>query len=71
MITYVSLDPMKYLFYWFPGTDAVVFVYTKFYSPSVKHRMVHVRATNSVVAAAEQEGLKILKKVINFLAFRI
>lgn len=33
VVTYVSLDPLRYSFYQLPGTDAVAFIHTKFYSP--------------------------------------
>ncbi|KAJ5901604.1 hypothetical protein N7495_002132 [Penicillium taxi] len=63
VIVHVSPDPLKYAFYRPHGADGVIFIYTKLYSQSVKHRMVHSRATRTIIATAQEEGLKISKKV--------
>lgn len=59
-----SLSPLVYSFYCYPGTAAVVLIWTRHEGAiSVKH----IRAQNGVrldmIAIAEQEGIKIAKTV--------
>jgi twinfilin-like protein len=61
--THISSTSPRYSFYHYPGSDVVVFVYTCPTGSSIKERMLHASSRRNAIAVAEQEGLKILKKV--------
>ncbi|KAJ5506745.1 Actin-binding cofilin/tropomyosin type [Penicillium expansum] len=60
--THFLLFP-RYSFYHYPGSDVIIFVYTCPTGSSIKERMVHASSRRNAIAAAEQEGLKIEKKI--------
>lgn len=61
--THISSSSPRYSFYHYPGSDVIIFVYTCPTGSSIKERMVHASSRRNAIAAAEQEGLKIEKKV--------
>ncbi|OGE55235.1 hypothetical protein PENARI_c004G05029 [Penicillium arizonense] len=61
--THISSTSPRYSFYHYPGSDVVVFVYTCPTGSSIKERMLHASSRRNAIAVAEQEGLKILKKI--------
>lgn len=61
--THISSTSPRYSFYHYPGSDVVVFVYTCPTGSSIKERMLHASSRRTAITVAENEGLKILKKV--------
>ena len=61
--THISSSSPRYSFYHYPGSDVVIFVYTCPTGSSIKERMLHASSRRNAIAVAEQEGLKIEKKV--------
>lgn len=59
----ISSTSPRYSFYHYPGSDVVVFVYTCPTGSSIKERMLHASSRRSAITIAENEGLKIEKKV--------
>ncbi|KAJ5712625.1 hypothetical protein N7493_009093 [Penicillium malachiteum] len=61
--THISPSSPRYTFYHYPGSDVVVFVYTCPTGSSIKERMLHASSRRTAITVAENEGLKILKKI--------
>ncbi|KAJ5800336.1 uncharacterized protein N7518_002404 [Penicillium psychrosexuale] len=61
--THISSSSPRYSFYHYPGSDVVIFVYTCPTGSSIKERMLHASSRRNAIAVAEQEGLKIEKKI--------
>ena len=61
--THISSSSPRYSFYHYPGSDVVIFVYTCPTGSSIKERMLHASSRRNAITVAEQEGLKIEKKV--------
>ncbi|KAJ5647750.1 hypothetical protein N7490_004122 [Penicillium lividum] len=61
--THISSSSPRYSFYHYPGSDVVVFVYTCPTGSSIKERMLHASSRRTAITLAENEGLKILKKI--------
>lgn len=61
--TQISSTSPRYSFFHYPGSDVVVFVYTCPIESSIRERMLHASSRRTAIAIAEQEGLKISKKV--------
>lgn len=61
--THISSTSPRYSFYHYPGSDVVIFVYTCPTGSSIKERMMHASSRRNAITVAEQEGLKIEKKV--------
>ncbi|KAJ5894735.1 hypothetical protein N7495_006426 [Penicillium taxi] len=61
--SHISSTSPRYSFYHYPGSDAVVFVYTCPTGSSIKERMLHASSRRNAIAIAEQEGLQNLKKI--------
>lgn len=60
---HISSSSPRYSFYHYPGSDVVIFVYTCPTGSSIKERMMHASSRRNAITIAEQEGLKIEKKV--------
>ncbi|CAI7633187.1 unnamed protein product [Penicillium glandicola] len=61
--THISASSPRYSFYHYPGSDVVIFVYTCPTGSSIKERMLHASSRRAAISVAEQEGLKIEKKI--------
>ena len=61
--SHISEKSPRYTYYHYPGTEVVVFVYTCPSGSSIKERMVHASSRRTAITIAENEGLKIEKKV--------
>ncbi|KAJ5195913.1 hypothetical protein N7449_006392 [Penicillium cf. viridicatum] len=61
--THISSSSPRYSFYHYPGSDIVIFVYTCPTGSSIKERMLHASSRRNAITVAEQEGLKIEKKI--------
>lgn len=61
--SHISSTSPRYSFYHYPGSDVVVFVYTCPTGSTIKERMLHASSRRTAITVAENEGLKILKKV--------
>lgn len=61
--THISSSSPRYSFYHYPGSDVVIFVYTCPTGSSIKERMLHASSRRNAITVAEQEGLKVEKKV--------
>ncbi|CAI7577948.1 unnamed protein product [Penicillium viridicatum] len=61
--THISSSSPRYSFYHYPGSDVVIFVYTCPTGSSIKERMLHASSRRNAITVAEQEGLKIEKKI--------
>ncbi|KAJ5515873.1 hypothetical protein N7527_007433 [Penicillium freii] len=61
--THISSTSPRYSFYHYPGSDVVIFVYTCPTGSSIKERMLHASSRRNAITVAEQEGLKIEKKI--------
>ncbi|KAJ6164815.1 hypothetical protein N7470_003487 [Penicillium chermesinum] len=61
--SHISEKSPRYSYYHYPGTEVVVFVYTCPSGSSIKERMVHASSRRTAITIAENEGLKIEKKV--------
>ncbi|KAJ6118462.1 hypothetical protein N7471_013082 [Penicillium samsonianum] len=61
--THISSTSPRYSFYHYPGSDVVIFVYTCPTGSSIKERMMHASSRRNAITVAEQEGLKIEKKI--------
>ncbi|KAJ5811469.1 hypothetical protein N7474_007770 [Penicillium riverlandense] len=61
--THISASSPRYSFYHYPGSDEVVFVYTCPTGSSIKERMLHASSRRYALAIAEEQGLKISKKI--------
>ncbi|KAJ5952807.1 uncharacterized protein N7479_011220 [Penicillium vulpinum] len=61
--SHISSSSPRYSFYHYPGTDIVIFVYTCPTGSSIKERMLHASSRRNAITVAEQEGLKIEKKI--------
>ncbi|KAJ5940314.1 hypothetical protein N7516_000482 [Penicillium verrucosum] len=61
--THISSSSPRYSFYHYPGSDVVIFVYTCPTGSSIKERMLHASSRRNAITVAEQEGLKVEKKI--------
>ncbi|KAJ5650376.1 uncharacterized protein N7484_004099 [Penicillium longicatenatum] len=61
--SHISSTSPRYSFYHYPGSDVVVFVYTCPTGSTIKERMLHASSRRTAITVAENEGLKILKKI--------
>ncbi|CAG8193874.1 unnamed protein product [Penicillium nalgiovense] len=69
--THISSSSPRYSFYHYPGSEVVIFVYTCPTGSSIKERMLHASSRRNAITVAEQEGLKIEKKVCVPVLWRI
>lgn len=69
--SHISASSPRYSFYHYPGTSVVVFVYTCPNGSSIKERMLHASSRRTAIAVAEEEGLKIEKKVCSLVVREI
>ncbi|RMJ25671.1 Actin monomer binding protein [Aspergillus sp. HF37] len=61
--THVSPSSPRYTFYHYPESDAVMFIYTCPSNSSIKERMLYASSRANVIGTAEDQGLKISKKI--------
>lgn len=61
--THISSTSPRYSFYHYPDSDVVVFIYTCPTGSSIRERMLHASSRRNAITVAEEEGLKITKKV--------
>ncbi|KKK13507.1 hypothetical protein ARAM_003524 [Aspergillus rambellii] len=61
--THISSSSPRYTFYHYPDSDAVIFIYTCPSDSSIKERMLYASSRNHALQVAEQQGLKISKKI--------
>ena len=59
----ISSSSPRYTFYHYPGSDALIFIYTCPSTSSIKERMLYASSRRHAIDLAEKEGLKIRKKV--------
>ncbi|KAL3473978.1 hypothetical protein BJX99DRAFT_248562 [Aspergillus californicus] len=61
--THVSSSSPRYTFYHYPDSDAVIFIYTCPSSSSIKERMLYASSRMHALQVAEEQGLKVSKKI--------
>lgn len=61
--SHVSTSSPRYAFYHYPESDVVIFIYTCPSGSSIKERMLYASSRANVIITAENQGLKISKKV--------
>ncbi|KAB8253043.1 hypothetical protein BDV35DRAFT_375478 [Aspergillus flavus] len=61
--SHISSSSPRYTFYHYPDTDVVIFVYTCPSGSSIKERMLYASSRMYALQLAEDQGLKISKKV--------
>lgn len=61
----ISTSAPRYAFYHYPDSEAVVFIYTCPSGSSIKERMLYASSRLYALQVAEDQGLKISKKVRN------
>ena len=61
--SHISPSSPRYTFYHYPDTDVVIFVYTCPSGSSIKERMLYASSRMYALQLAEDQGLKISKKV--------
>ncbi|OXV10378.1 hypothetical protein Egran_01860 [Elaphomyces granulatus] len=61
--TSISESSPQYTFYHYPGSEAVVFIYTCPSAASIKERMLYASSRRVAVNIGQAEGLNILKKI--------
>lgn len=59
----VSSSSPRYSFYHYPDSEAVIFIYTCPSGSSIKERMLYASSRMYALQVAEEQGLKVLKKV--------
>lgn len=59
----ISSSAPQYTFYHYPDSDAVIFIYTCPFGSSIRERMMYASSRMSALALAEEQGLKVSKKV--------
>lgn len=60
---HISPSSPRYTFYHYPGSEAVFFIYTCPSGSSIKERMLYASSRSNVIGIAEEQGLRISKKV--------
>ncbi|KAE8349982.1 hypothetical protein BDV28DRAFT_50253 [Aspergillus coremiiformis] len=61
--SHISSSSPRYTFYHYPDTDVVIFVYTCPSASSIRERMLYASSRMYALQLAEEQGLKISKKV--------
>jgi twinfilin-like protein len=61
--TLIPTSSPRYTFYHYPDSDAVIFIYTCPTGSSIKERMLYASSRMHGLQVAEEQGLKVLKKV--------
>ncbi|KAK9569981.1 Twinfilin-1, variant 2 [Aspergillus fumigatus] len=61
--THISSSSPRYTFYHYPETDTVFFIYTCPSGSSIKERMLYASSRMYALRVADEQGLKISKKV--------
>ena len=61
--SHVSPSSPRYTFYHYPESDIVIFIYTCPSGSSIKERMLYASSRANVIITAEDQGLRISKKV--------
>lgn len=61
--TLIPPSAPRYTFYHYPDSDAVIFVYTCPSGSSIRERMLYASSRMNALSVAEQNGLRISKKV--------
>lgn len=59
----ISESSPRYSFYHYPDSDAVIFIYTCPSGSSIKERMLFASSRMYALQVAEEQGLKVSKKV--------
>ncbi|KAL4807550.1 hypothetical protein BDV18DRAFT_158768 [Aspergillus unguis] len=59
----VSSTSPRYTFYHYPDSDAVIFIYTCPSGSSIKERMLYASSRMYALQVAEEQGLKVAKKI--------
>ncbi|KAL4903267.1 hypothetical protein BDW74DRAFT_53826 [Aspergillus multicolor] len=60
---HISTSSPRYTFYHYPDSDAVIFVYTCPSGSSIKERMLYASSRMYALQVAEEQGLKVSKKI--------
>jgi len=63
LATSISESSPRYTFYHYPGSEAVVFIYTCPLATSIKERMLYASTRRGAVTIGQAEGLNISKKI--------
>ncbi|GIJ89371.1 twinfilin-1 [Aspergillus pseudoviridinutans] len=61
--THISSSSPRYTFYHYPETDTVFFIYTCPSGSSIKERMLYASSRTYALRVADEQGLKISKKI--------
>ncbi|KAL2856889.1 hypothetical protein BJX68DRAFT_263421 [Aspergillus pseudodeflectus] len=61
--TLIPTSSPRYTFYHYPDSDAVIFIYTCPTGSSIKERMLYASSRMHGLQVAEEQGLKVLKKI--------
>lgn len=61
--THISSSSPRYTFYHYPETDTVFFIYTCPSGSSIKERMLYASSRMYALRVADEQGLKISKKI--------
>ncbi|KAL2864460.1 twinfilin [Aspergillus lucknowensis] len=61
--THISSSSPRYTFYHYPESDAVIFIYTCPSGSSIKERMLYASSRMYGLQLAEEQGLKVSKKI--------
>ncbi|KAI9375624.1 hypothetical protein BJX61DRAFT_531458 [Aspergillus egyptiacus] len=61
--THISSSSPRYTFYHYPDSDAVIFIYTCPSGSSIKERMLYASSRMYALQLAEEQGLKVSKKI--------
>lgn len=61
--SHISPSSPRYTFYHYPGSEALIFIYTCPSNSSIKERMLYASSRRHAIDIAENEGLKIHKKI--------
>ncbi|KAL4968275.1 twinfilin [Aspergillus stella-maris] len=59
----ISSTSPRYSFYHYPSSDAVIFIYTCPSGSSIKERMLYASSRMYALSVAEEQGLKVSKKI--------
>ncbi|KAL6231947.1 hypothetical protein BDW75DRAFT_29984 [Aspergillus navahoensis] len=60
---HISTSSPRYTFYHYPDSDSVIFIYTCPSGSSIKERMLYASSRMYALQVAEEQGLKISKKI--------
>ncbi|KAL4871156.1 hypothetical protein BDV12DRAFT_38372 [Aspergillus spectabilis] len=61
--SHISSSSPRYTFYHYPDSDAVIFIYTCPSGSSIKERMLYASSRMYALQIAEEQGLKVSKKI--------